>query len=54
MLTDYGTGIVIGVPAHDERDFAFAKDIIIPYQQVVSSPSIEYTDEGKLAKAYHR
>ena len=29
-LLDYGTGIVMDVPAHDERDFEFAKKYNIP------------------------
>ena len=52
VLKDYGTGIVMGVPGHDTRDFEFAKTHNLPIRQVVSAPSVEYTDEGKLAKAY--
>jgi leucyl-tRNA synthetase len=36
VLMSYGDGAVMGVPAHDERDFAFAKKYGIAIQQVVS------------------
>ncbi len=36
VLMSYGDGAVMGVPAHDERDFAFAKKYGIPIKQVVS------------------
>ncbi|MFZ5468207.1 MAG: leucine--tRNA ligase, partial [Myxococcota bacterium] len=35
VLADYGTGAVMSVPAHDERDFAFAKKYGLPIQVVV-------------------
>ncbi|WP_118182283.1 leucine--tRNA ligase [Paraburkholderia phosphatilytica] len=36
VLMSYGEGAVMGVPAHDERDFAFVKKYGIPVQQVVA------------------
>ena len=36
VLMSYGDGAVMGVPAHDERDFAFAKKYNLPIQQVVA------------------
>ncbi|MBT3066362.1 leucine--tRNA ligase [Rhodoferax sp. U11-2br] len=35
VLMSYGDGAVMGVPAHDERDFAFALKYALPIQQVV-------------------
>ena len=36
VLMSYGDGAVMGVPAHDERDFAFANKYSLPIQQVVA------------------
>lgn len=38
VLMGYGDGAVMGVPAHDERDFAFAKKYGLPIKQVVDIP----------------
>ena len=38
VLMSYGDGAVMGVPAHDERDFAFALKYQLPIQQVVQVP----------------
>ncbi|MDQ9170042.1 leucine--tRNA ligase [Oxalobacteraceae bacterium R-40] len=35
VLITYGDGAVMGVPAHDERDFAFAKKYVLPIEQVI-------------------
>ncbi len=52
VLKEYGTGIVQGVPAHDDRDFAFAQNYGLPIIQVITSPLVEYDDEGNLKCAY--
>ena len=36
VLMSYGTGAVMGVPAHDERDFAFATKFNLPIKEVIS------------------
>ncbi|MFH1381995.1 MAG: leucine--tRNA ligase [Chloroflexota bacterium] len=38
VLLSYGTGAVMGVPAHDDRDFAFAKKYDIPIRVVIAPP----------------
>ena len=48
-LLSYGTGIVMGVPAHDTRDFAFAKKYNIPIRVVIAPHN---WDGGELEEAY--
>ena len=46
VLTGYGTGAIMAVPAHDERDFAFAKKFGLPIRQVVSSGDLQTAQRG--------
>lgn len=48
VLADYGTGAIMCVPAHDDRDFEFAKKFGIPIVQVISRDG----KEEKLTEAY--
>ncbi|MFN9638152.1 MAG: leucine--tRNA ligase [Synechococcaceae cyanobacterium] len=47
VLADYGTGVVMGVPAHDRRDFLFARQYELPVRQVIiPEGSDEHAFEG--------
>ena len=48
-LMSYGTGAVMGVPAHDQRDFEFAKKYGLPIRVVISPPGWQ---GGELGEAY--
>ncbi len=49
VLINYGTGAIMAVPAHDNRDFEFATKHNLDIVEVVSSPdSIPYVGEGKM------
>ncbi len=41
VLATYGTGAIMAVPAHDERDLAFARKFNLPVRQVVQAPAGE-------------
>ena len=50
VLASYGTGAIMVVPAHDERDYEFAKKFDLPIIPVIEGGNIEqeaYTGEGK-------
>ncbi len=50
VLATYGTGAIMAVPAHDERDFAFAKKFHLPIVEVISggTPGEPWTGTGVL------
>ena len=50
VLLDYGTGVVMGVPAHDQRDFEFASKYKLKIEQVITSKNTDLPiiQKGKL------
>ena len=53
VLMEYGTGAIMGVPGHDERDFEFAKAYGLPIVRVVASKADAANhDRSPLAAAY--
>lgn len=56
VLASYGTGAVMGVAAHDERDYVFAKKLGLPVERVVKSADgspdgLPYTDYGVMVNS---
>ena len=58
VLATYGTGAIMAVPAHDERDFAFAKRFGMPIPEVISadgtehdSPASAYAGDGVMVRS---
>ncbi len=49
VLMDYGTGAIMAVPGHDQRDFEFAKKFKLPIKQVLQSNE---TADNKMEKAF--
>ncbi|NEO77726.1 leucine--tRNA ligase [Moorena sp. SIO4G3] len=54
VLYEYGTGAVMGVPAHDARDFKFAKEKQLPIKVVIvpTSDDVETVNDTPLEAAY--
>jgi len=53
VVADYGSGMVMAVPAHDQRDFDFAEKYELPIKVVVEPEDYEiYEREGQIARAY--
>ena len=51
VLVDYGTGAIMAVPAHDQRDFEFARKYGLPVQVVIKSPDSP-ADGDSMQEAY--
>ncbi|BDC34134.1 leucine--tRNA ligase [Candidatus Dependentiae bacterium Noda2021] len=52
VLNEYGTGVVMGVPGHDERDFDFAVNFDLPRPQVINAPEAKPGDHNDMKEAY--
>ncbi|HEX2613502.1 MAG TPA: leucine--tRNA ligase, partial [Fibrobacteria bacterium] len=54
VMMGYGTGAIMAVPAHDERDYAFAKAMQLPVIEVISGGDVAkeaYTGDGPLVNS---
>jgi leucyl-tRNA synthetase len=48
VLMEYGTGAIMAVPGHDERDYAFAQAFDLPIRRVVEGGELPYSGEGMI------
>ena len=48
VLMDYGTGVVMGVPAHDDRDYEFAQKYNIEIKKVIEASELPSSKKGTL------
>ena len=51
VLLEYGTGAVMGVPAHDERDYEFAERFGIEIRRVIECGDLPCTDDGPMVNS---
>ncbi len=52
VVADYGTGAVMSVPAHDQRDFEFAKQYALPIKAVIADKEGQKLDPAKAEAAF--
>jgi leucyl-tRNA synthetase len=46
VLMEYGTGAIMAVPAHDERDYAFARAFDLPIRRVIEGENLDGDEHG--------
>ncbi|TMM12153.1 MAG: leucine--tRNA ligase [Actinobacteria bacterium] len=51
VLMEYGTGAIMAVPGHDERDFEFAKRFDLPIRRVIDCGELPCTDDGPMVNS---
>jgi leucyl-tRNA synthetase len=51
VLMEYGTGAIMAVPAHDERDFEFAQAFDLPVRRVIECGDLPCTDDGPMVNS---
>jgi leucyl-tRNA synthetase len=51
VLMEYGTGAVMAVPAHDERDFDFATKFDLPIRRVIDCGELPCTEDGPMVNS---
>lgn len=51
VLVDYGSGAIMAVPGHDERDFEFAGKFSLPIPRVLQGGELPFTGEGQLVNS---
>src|SRR3954469_5775102 len=51
VLMEYGTGAIMAVPAHDERDYAFAKKVGLEIRRVIDCGDLPCTDDGPMVNS---
>jgi leucyl-tRNA synthetase len=51
VLMEYGTGAIMAVPAHDARDYEFAKRFGLEIRRVIEGGELPYTGHGKLTNS---
>ncbi|HEX2234452.1 MAG TPA: class I tRNA ligase family protein, partial [Thermoleophilaceae bacterium] len=51
VLMEYGTGAIMAVPAHDERDFEFAKAFDLPVRRVIEGDELPYAGDGPMTNS---
>src|SRR5205814_3499867 len=52
VLMEYGTGAIMAVPGHDDRDYAFAQAFDLPIRRVVDGGELPYSGDGPIVNSH--